>query len=517
MFDCITFADEAPTAAVETPAERRPWKIIVADDEPEIHRVTKFALSGFTFEGARLEFISAYSACETFEAVKAHPDAAVLLLDVVMESEHAGLDIVQRIREELGNHGLRIVLRTGQPGKAPETEVIARYDINDYREKTEMTGRRLATVVYACLRGYRDIATIEASKRGLEKIIDASASIFRLQSVEHFAEGVLEQLDALLHVQDGTMYASSHAGANDAIAATGHGADMQVVAATGRFSSTVGQRLSGVLPRDAEAMVRHSLDADASTQSGDRYVGVYRGLRASKLLYVDGYQPRSELDRKLLDLFSRNISLGFENIQLKESIEETQREIAYRLGGAVESRSKETANHVKRVAELSHLVGLKYGLSERDAEILRSASPLHDVGKVGIPDTVLNKPGKHTPEEAEIMKTHTLIGYELLRDSEQEILRTGGIIAREHHEKWDGSGYPYRLAGEAISLHGRITAAVDVFDALGSRRCYKEAWPTERIVELFRAERGRHFEPAIVDVMLENLDALQAIRTQFAD
>ena len=155
-----------------------PWKVLIADDEPEVHEVTRLVLGSFRFEERPLTFLSAYSAAEAFELIQSQPDIAVLLLDVVMETEHAGLEIVRRIRQELGNHCVRIVLRTGQPGQAPEQDVISSYDINDYKEKTELTAARFQTTLFVALRSYRDLMTIESSKQGLEQVIDASADIF---------------------------------------------------------------------------------------------------------------------------------------------------------------------------------------------------------------------------------------------------------------------------------------------------------------------------------------------------
>ena len=516
--DEMIFMEESPEFDAASPSPRPRWKIIIADDEPEVHFVTRFALNHFEFDGAELEFLQAYSAIEALSLVAAHPDAAVLLLDVVMESENAGLEIVPKIRKGLNNQTLRIVLRTGQPGVAPEADVIRRYDINDYREKTEMTGLRLSTVLYSCLRAFRDMRAIEASKNGLEKIIEASAALYRLPSVEKFAEGVLDQLDALLHLRDGSMYATEPPKRADALAAFGRESEeLSVLAATGAFSAAVGKPVHQVLSRDRLALVREKFANGEAEHLGDRFVGVYHGVGSSKLLFAEGCAEASELDRKLLKIFSTNIGVGFENLQLRESIEETQREIAYRLSGAVESRSKETANHIRRVAHMSAAIGRAYGMSEHDAEVLRHASPLHDVGKVGIPDHVLNKPGKHSPEEWEVMKTHAQLGYDLLCGSDQEILQIGGLIALEHHERWDGDGYPHRKAGRDISPQGRIVAAIDVFDALGSQRCYKEAWPMERILALLRSESGRHFDPDIIDLMFGRMDDLMAIRERFPD
>ncbi|MFY7960929.1 MAG: DUF3369 domain-containing protein [Elsteraceae bacterium] len=493
----------------------RPWRVILADDDKDVHAITDLALSDFTFEDRPLEILSAYSAAETVALLARNPDAAVLFLDVVMETDHAGLDAIHRIREELGIGNLRIVVRTGQAGRAPEREVIRRYDIHDYILKTDLRTTRLETVLFSCLRAYRDIIAIETSKKGLERIIDASAAMFQRQSIPSFANGALEHLTALI---GGADEADRAAGARDALAAVGKRADqLSIVAGTGRFAGSVGEPLFSALSPDAAIQVQERLESDAAGRSEDRYIGVIQGKSAPKVLIVEGKRSSTGLDDQLLRLFSRNIGIGLENLQMKEGLEEAQREIAYRLGGAVESRSKETANHIRRVAEMSALIGLCWGLSEQEATILKYAAPLHDVGKIGIPDHILNKPGKHTAEEWEIMKTHAHIGYELVYSPDLEILKVGGLIALEHHERWDGRGYPFGKAREEIGVHGRIVAAIDAFDALGSKRCYKNAWPLEQIVDLLRQERGAHFDPTVVDLILARLDDLMAIRAALPD
>ena len=158
-----------------------------------------------------------------------------------------------------------------------------------------------------------------------------------------------------------------------------------------------------------------------------------------------------------------------------------------------------------------------YGLGEAEAELLKIASPMHDIGKIGIPDAILNKPAKFTPEEFEIMKNHAVIGYNMLQGSDRKLLKTSATIAYEHHEKWDGSGYPRGLKGQDIHIYGRITAIADVFDALGSDRCYKKAWELDRILNLFKEEKGRHFDPVLIDLFFENLDKFLAIRDTYKD
>jgi len=195
-----------------------------------------------------------------------------------------------------------------------------------------------------------------------------------------------------------------------------------------------------------------------------------------------------------------------EVVELHEELEATQREIVYKMGEIGETRSKETGNHVKRVAEYSKLLAELCGLSSKEADILFTASPMHDIGKVGIPDAILNKPGRLDEHEWKIMKTHSIIGYNILKNSKREVLKAAAIVAREHHEKWDGSGYPRKLKGEKIHIFGRITAIADVFDALGSDRCYKKAWEDEKIFKLLIEEKGKHFDPTLVDLFMNNVD-----------
>ena len=226
--------------------------------------------------------------------------------------------------------------------------------------------------------------------------------------------------------------------------------------------------------------------------------------------------PIINLKNEILEYMSIRQDIT-EIVELHKEMEETQREIIYKMGEIGESRSNETGNHVKRVAEYSKLLALLSGLSPKEAEVLFTASPMHDIGKVGIPDSILNKPGKLTDDEWEIMRTHSMIGYDILKNSKREVLQAAGIVARDHHEKWDGSGYPRKLKGEDIHIYGRITAIADVFDALGSHRCYKEAWEDEKIFKLLKDEKAKHFDPTLIDLFFDNLDKFKAIRDKYTD
>lgn len=196
-----------------------------------------------------------------------------------------------------------------------------------------------------------------------------------------------------------------------------------------------------------------------------------------------------------------------ELLELNDEIESTLRETVFTMGTIEEQRSKETANHTKRVSLYSHLLATKLGLSEKQIDVVTVASPLHDIGKLGVPDGILFKPGSLDAEERVIMENHPAIGYAMLQHSQRDILVAAGIIAHQHHEKWDGSGYPQGLKGEEIHIYGRIIALADVFDALYSPRVYKASWPIEEVVDYVRTQRGKHFDPQIADLFLDDVDA----------
>jgi PAS domain S-box-containing protein len=201
-------------------------------------------------------------------------------------------------------------------------------------------------------------------------------------------------------------------------------------------------------------------------------------------------------------------------VQAKEQIISVQKEIIYTLGEMGEMRSKETGDHVNRVALYSALLARHYGLDDKEVEMLKMASPMHDIGKVAISDAILLKPGKLTDDEFIQMKEHASIGYEIFKKSSHRLLQMAAIISHEHHEKWNGTGYPRGLSGTDISICGRITAVADVFDALSNDRVYKKAWPLEEVIDFMKDESGKSFEPRLVDILLEHIDEILQIKQE---
>ncbi len=218
-----------------------------------------------------------------------------------------------------------------------------------------------------------------------------------------------------------------------------------------------------------------------------------------------------------LALFDQNRALEDKVRTRTAELHETRLEIIHRLGVAGEFKDNETGMHVLRMSHMSEQIALAAGLTEHEAELVLHTAPMHDIGKIGIPDAILLKPGKLDRDEWTTMMTHTTMGAEIIGESSHELLRWSRIVALSHHEKWNGKGYPRGLAGEDIPVFGRVVAVADVYDALTSRRPYKEPWPVERAVSLIREERGEHFDPRMVDAFVEVLPRVEEISERYAD
>jgi len=247
--------------------------------------------------------------------------------------------------------------------------------------------------------------------------------------------------------------------------------------------------------------------------SGKKWHGILKNKTKDKKPYwVKAYVIPiiNEYDNITEYIAIRHDITDIKNLSIE--IEETQRDLMYKLAEAVESRSKETGFHIQRVSHYSKLLASLAGLSKKDCETIFISSSLHDIGKISIPDSILLKPGKLTKEEWEIMKTHAQTGYNILSNSNRPLLRAAAIIAKDHHEHYDGNGYPLGLKEEDISIFGRIVSIVDVFDALATTRAYKKAWELEDILKLLEDGSGKQFDPKLIKLFFDNLDKFLEIR-----
>ncbi|MBF0436979.1 MAG: DUF3369 domain-containing protein [Magnetococcales bacterium] len=487
------------------------WKIMIIDDDPGVHRVTQMVLAKFRFEGLGLQFVNGYSGADAKRLIQEHPDTAIILLDVVMVTDNAGLEVVKYIRQDVKNRLVRIILRTGQPGQAPELEVTEKYDINDYKEKTSLSSTALATSLFSSLRAFRDMRSLDKTRIGLQKIIHATGNLFEFRSLNELATGILTQLAILLNVGN-----PSNGREVECFAANDEQGFLTIYAAFGKYETSLGLPVKEMVTPELWSLIDQAISENKSQYVNSHYIGLFKTKKRLKniiyLLCHDQIQPQ---DRELLDLFSLSISASLENLLLNREIIDTQKSVTFTLGEVIEARSGETGHHVRRVAEGSRVLASLIGLSQEEVELIWLASPLHDLGKIGISDAILNKPGKLNQEEWAKIQDHPRLGCKILQGQDKEVIKAGRFICSQHHEKWDGSGYPEGLAGEEIHIFARITAVIDVFDSLYHKRSYKEPWPLEKIIALFKEERGKHFEPRLIDIFLDNLNIFLGIQKSY--
>ncbi len=318
LSDELSFAPESTAEIVITgPSEEGPvpWKVLVVDDEREVHAITQLAVGGLSLDGRPIALLDAHSAEEAKVMLHQHPDVALVLLDVVMEREHAGLELARWIRVELNNRAIRIVLRTGQPGSAPEQRVMLEYDVNDYRAKTELTAQRLVTTILGGIRSFRDISIIEGQKVGLGRVITATASLFERQSLVSFLTGILTQLVGLCGLRKNALFVQA-----DGLLMGWPEGDPVIVAGTGRFHEMIGLSINDCLDHrlisDLSFAVKQSQPIHRTHYSIYGLTQANVNLSAAVYIETGGRNNRWESD--LAELFCRNASMAIQNLQLHE-------------------------------------------------------------------------------------------------------------------------------------------------------------------------------------------------------
>lgn len=480
------------------------WKILIVDDEDDVHRITKLAMLGITYDELPIEFLSAYSGKEACEIMAADEDIALVILDVVMETDTAGLDVASFIRRKLNNQLVRIVLRTGQPGQVPEDEIMEKYDINDYKEKTELSTPKLRTMIRSNLRAYNDKRMLYVATGKILQLNRLSHKLISCPDLKTASMYVYESLFLHLNRRRPTIQETRN----------------HIYS----FINPLGDHFEFHNYYSGESIVPQELPSPIIALTARKREGLFDGNDVTTLAYSDFHgivfqfrlddPSRYSHNRDLAELLQETLSNHYRNMYLNDLLNRNQREIMYRICEIVETRSKESGIHVKRVSKYCELLAGLAGVPQKEINLLCQAAPLHDLGKIAIPDEILHKPSKLDDCEWQVMKTHAQIGYEMLKDSNIELFNVAAEVAFYHHEKWNGTGYPNGLSGEEIPLNGRITAIADVFDALASDRCYKSKWPMEKIYKLFQEESGKHFDPKLTRLFIENFDKFVAIKEE---
>lgn len=485
------------SAAPDSETPRYRWKLLIVDDEPDIRTLTRISLRDFTFANRSLEFIEAESALKAKQLLIENPDIALALIDVVMETPDAGLTLVEYIRQELGNAFIRIVIRTGQPGAAPERYVIDHYDIDDYKDKTELTAARLYTTVRSALKAYRDLQTINTNRLGLERVLQATPAIYRLGNapLADFFNGMLTQVIGLCQLTN-----SSHIGSLHGVITTIDHNEIRVRAHTDQFVDN---------PRFTEIhqqCVKYILDKVEAVSLRDKaeILPLTIADQAVGYIYIEPITALTEVDKNLVHIFARQCSQAMENHELHSNILDSFESAIDMLAEVAEYKDKATGGHVNRLDYYTRSIAKAMGIAEDEALRYGKASRLHDIGKVGVPDHILSKPGKLTEEEFEIIKKHTTLGANIL--GHDPVFELAQQIALSHHERWDAKGYPNGVTASELPLPVRIVSVADVFDAMISWRSYKPAWPVQNARDVIEQGAGTQFDPEVVKAFLQVLD-----------
>lgn len=493
------------------------WNVLIVDDDNFIHLMIKEINKNLIFQNKKIHFQSAYTSKEAKDILNKNNDISLVLLDVFLEEVDSGLKLAEYIRDYIGNLDVRIVLMTGNGSMEVEEKIILNYDINGYEDKSTLLSKKMSTIILSALRGYRDISRLKNNRESMEKVVQSISKLYEEEGIHEFLIKSLCHLSSVINQCKGVSKENCDINALAAIR-QGETNIFKIIGGRGKYKNKENKSIRQTVNSDILEKANEIYKDGEHKLFDNCYIAKYKSTsRNEAIIIIENHRSIGYIDLELLDVFHKSISASFDSLCLNKEIEETQKEILYTLGEVTEARSEETGFHVKRVSKYCEILALEYGLNQRDVMLLTHAAPMHDIGKVAIPDKILLKPGKLTSEEFDIIKTHTTIGYNLLKKSKRDILKAAAIVAHEHHERYDGGGYPRGLKGNEIHIYGRITAVADVFDALGSSRVYKKAWVMNDILRLFKEQRGKQFDPEMVDILFDNLDKFLEIKKKYED
>ncbi|MBA3987795.1 MAG: response regulator [Idiomarina sp.] len=494
MSNQFLFADE-PTKQQELPQEC--WKILIVDDEPEVHAVTKLALSDFSFLGRGLEFHSAYSGEEARELATQHPDAAIVLLDVVMETDDAGLHVAKFIREDIGNRFTRIILRTGQPGQAPERTVIVNYDINDYKSKTELTAQKLFTAVMSSLRSYRDIISIDHSRHGLEKVIASSTNLFALQSMEHFVDGLVQQLSWVIGGARQTLYAAAGRSANPA--------HMIIRAAYGEDADQLmNQQIKASLPKHVLPEVDKVVRSHGIFY-GEDFVLAYCPSQCrpqGALLCMIGLtRDLTDSEKDLLQLFADNVQLAHDNVTCLQDTDELMADMVSRLMVLEQEHVAKSLRQQTPFVQVTHALATQLQLSPARVQQTATAATMYERAEQLFAVMDQQPASKVSPCQERLKRA-----VRPLHMADSDAAQIAYRALNERLERFDGLGLPEGKQGQSIAIESQVLGMAMHFSKLAGHDLSDEG-----IVQRLQEERERHFSAALVDAVSANVSALRSL------
>ena len=504
--DTLHFLPESlPDAEANPP---RHWKVMIVDDEPGVHAATRLALRDISFRGRGLEFVSAYSGAEAMAKLHEHPDTAMIFLDVVMESEDAGLKVARRIRKE-GFNLVRIVLRTGHPGYAPERQVVVDYDIHDYKEKSSLDFSKLFSCLISALRAFDDLVAIEQHRRGLLSVLEA-VSWFDLRSLKRYLSRMLSELSSLAGIEVDELLLAVQPGPGKNSGASSASEDFAVL-----IDGLAGAPLSPDERRlIADALAGRPLPTDATAATC-----VVEACGLSLALFTRNRPALERADRVLLELFLGKVAQALDNHQTFAEILGERDSLVRAFAdpdvgsGGHDSREIESLQQLCRetAQRLQQRVDFPAEIDDWFVYSIGTAAGFHDLGDQAQPHALLEKRAPLSAAERQVVERHVADGVAILRRKlgsmqHSRLFELSQAVVEQHHERYDGSGYPAGLAGEAIALAARIVAVVDSFVAMTAARPHRPAWSRGEALDHLQQGRGTLFDPRVVDAFFDVID-----------
>jgi len=455
------------------------WKVLIVDDEPLVHQVTKSVLTNITIDSRKVEFLSAFSAQEAMGVMRRHDDIAVIFLDVVMETPDAGLTICRDIREKLNNHLVQIILRTGQPGSNPENDIVLKYKINGYKDKTELSAQKLFTCLVSALRSYQDLVNIKKSKVGLSKVIAATQQINQSNSVPLFMDGVLSQVVTLIdNCKHSFVFEMS---------------STAELPETVRLMSSFGDEQIDKFEDFKRLLQRRLLTEFKNKQpleSPEQFIQYFNfGERYRYVLFLETDKELSTLDLELLQLLSSNIQIALDNLFNYQVVISSQQEVIIQLFNALRAQVNGSSSSVKIILNVSLQLCFDADVGKGNIRLIETLLSFNHQAFI----TPSNKP-------------------RLLREDDHDVNKnTLSLVLKQLNERFDGTGFPSNLTGNKITLAARIITLASVLESLLSNRAYKKALTFDASLSIIEGQSGRHFDPTFVDCLINNKDQYKKI------
>jgi response regulator RpfG family c-di-GMP phosphodiesterase len=503
----LVFAPEATDVPDLDPLP--PWKVMVVDDDVGVHEATRMALQKIRFRGRGIEFIDAYSGAEACRMLGEHDDVAVVFLDVVMETDDAGLRAARQIRDD-GHALVRIILRTGHPGYAPEQQVVVDYDIHDYKEKTSLDYNKLFTCLISALRAYADLQRIEQHRRGLLSVLEA-VSWFDFRALQRYLSRMLAELSGIAGVEVDDLVLAMRSRKRFEAAAAG-GGDLPFVRLV---DCIAGQQLSA----DENRFIADSFDAGecrCGTTGSTFHVSAF-GIELVIFSRDPGALPRA--DAVMLELFLNKVAQALDNhgtfstiLSERDSLMRAFVMLGERWGGHDTREVARIQNLTRLTAErLQVRMDFPEEIDDWFVYSIATASSLHDLGLTEVPHRLFESPTALTAEERSIVREHVNAGVRMLHERlagliDSRLYTMAEAVVRQHHERHDGSGYPEGIGGDRIAVAARIVSVVDTYVAMTSDRAYRRAHSQFETLQYIRQGRGSLFDPRVADAFLEALD-----------